>query len=278
SRETELLSPLASCERIHAVLLSGGSAFGLRAAEGVMQYLEENGRGFDTGFARVPLVCASCLYDLQIGSSSVRPDSAMAYQACLDAVNRRAESGNIGAGMGCTVGKLNGVHTMMKSSLGCYAVRIGEIMVGAVVAVNALGDVFDIDSGKKLAGMLSPERTSFADSEKALVSSCSGRADNLFTGNTTIGAVITNASFRKSQLKKIASMAHNGLARTIRPVHTSADGDSLYAISTGNARANQDAIGALAAYITGRAVNAAVRAARGSSSCPAMRDLPFTNC
>ena len=275
SRETELLSPVASCERIHALVLSGGSAFGLRCADGVMRYLEERGRGFDTGFARVPLVCASCLYDLQIGDAGARPDAEMGYAACRNAEQNRLLNGNIGAGTGCTVGKLGGVKTMMKSGLGCYAVRIGDIMVGAIVAVNALGDVFDIDSGKRMAGMLTPDKTGFADSEKALFRTCAERADNLFTGNTTIGAVVTNAGFGKSQLKKIASMAHNGLARTIRPVHTSADGDSIYALSTGSLRANQDAVGTLAAHVMGKAVNAAIRATEGSADCPAWRDLSF---
>lgn len=275
SRETELLSPVASCERIHAVLLSGGSAFGLRAADGVMRFLEERGRGFDTGFARVPLVCASCLYDLEIGDASARPDADMGYRACLDAANRRADCGSIGAGTGCTVGKLNGTATMMKSGLGCHAVRIGDVCVGAVVAVNALGDVFEPDSGRKLAGMLSPDKKRFADSEKALMATCAERGDNLFTGNTTIGCVVTNAAFDKTRLKKIAAMAQNGLARTIRPVHTSADGDTVYALSTGNVHANQDAVGTLAAHVMAKAVNAAVLAAEGTPDCPASRDLSF---
>lgn len=275
SRETELLSPVAACEGIHAVLLAGGSAFGLRAADGVMRFLEERGRGFDTGFARVPLVCASCLYDLGIGDASARPDADMAYQACLDATGNRTACGNVGAGAGCTVGKLNGAGFMMKSGLGCYAARIGDVMVGAVVAVNALGDVFDIDTGKRLAGMLSPDKRSFADSERELLRTCAERADNLFAGNTTIGCVLTNAAFDKTRLKKIAAMAHNGLARTIRPVHTSADGDSIYALSSGRVRAHQDAVGTLAAYVMGKAVNAAVRCAVGTADCPAARDLSF---
>ena len=275
SRETELLSPTASCERIHALLLGGGSAFGLRAAEGVMRYLEERGRGFDTGFAFVPLVCASCLYDLGIGAPGARPDADMGYAACLDTSRNSADCGNVGAGTGCTVGKLGGAATMMKSGLGSYAVRTGEVMVGAVVAVNALGDIFDIETGRQTAGMLSPDGRSFASSERALFRTCAERADNLFTGNTTIGAVVTNACFDKNRLKKIAAMAHNGFARTIRPVHTSADGDSIYALSTGSLRANLDAVGTLAAYVMGKAVNRAVLSAKGMAGCPAACDLPF---
>lgn len=275
SRETELLSPVAACERIHAVLLSGGSAFGLRAADGVMRFLEEHGRGFDTGFARVPLVCASCLYDLEIGDATARPDADMGYRACVDAINNRAVCGNAGAGTGCTVGKLNGTATMMKSGLGCHAVRVGNVCVGAVVAVNALGDVFDMNSGRKLAGMLLPDGTGFADSERALIATCAERGDNLFTGNTTIGCIVTNADFDKTHLKKIAAMAQNGLARTIRPVHTSADGDTVYALSAGSVRANQDAVGTLAAHVMAKAVNAAVLAAEGTPGCPAAGDLDF---
>lgn len=275
SRETELLSPVAACERIHAVLLSGGSAFGLRAADGVMRYLEERGQGFDTGFANVPLVCASCLYDLEIGDASARPDADMGYRACLNASRDHGECGNIGAGTGCTVGKLNGTATMMKSGLGWYAVRTGDVMVGAVVAVNALGDIFDIDNGKKLAGMLSSDKSRFDDSETALIRTCTRRADNLFTGNTTIGCILTNAAFDKTRLKKIAAMAHNGLARTIRPVHTSADGDSIYALSSGNVRANLDAVGTLAAHVMGKAVNVAVLSAHGTPQCPAVSNLSF---
>lgn len=275
SRETTLLSPLASCERIHAVLLGGGSAFGLRAADGVMRFLEEAGRGFDTGFARVPLVCASCLYDLEIGSAQARPTPDMAYAACLDAGHARADSGCIGAGTGCTVGKLNGTACMMKTGLGCHAVRIGELHVGALVAVNALGDVFDADTGRKVAGMLTADRTAFADSEEALFRTCETRADNLFTGNTTIGAIMTNTAFSKAQLSKIAAMAQNGLARTIRPVHTTADGDTVYALSSGTLRANLDAVGTLAAHVMARAIVTAATSATSCGTCPAASALPL---
>lgn len=273
SRESALLSPLASCERIHAVLLSGGSAFGLRAADGVMTFLESRGQGFDTGVAHVPLVCASCLFDLGIGDPQARPDADMAFRACLDAERHRDDSGNIGAGTGCTVGKLYGPQYMMRSGLGCFAVELGKIQVGAMVAVNALGDVFDPDSGRKLAGMIDKEHHTFLDSEEELIRSCSSREKNLFTGNTTLGVVITNAAFRKPELNKIASMAHDGYARCIRPVHTSVDGDSIYALSVGEVHAHLDAIGTLAAHVMCQAIRRAVLSAVGLPHCPAARDL-----
>ncbi|MCQ2444709.1 MAG: P1 family peptidase [Mailhella sp.] len=277
SRESELLSPTASCARIHALLLSGGSAFGLRAADGVMRYLEERGRGFDTGFARVPLVCASCLYDLGIGDAGARPDADMAYAACLDAEmpGGADRCGNAGAGCGCTVGKMNGADCMMKSGIGSFAVKAGDLMVGAIVAVNALGDVYDMAGGKKIAGMLTPDRKGFASCEEALVAAGCARGENLFTGNTTIGAVFTNAGFDKVRLRKIAMTAHNGYARTIRPVHTSADGDTIYALSAGTVHANPDAVATLAAHVMGMAVNRAVLSARSAGGCPAAMDLRF---
>ena len=274
SRETPLLAPAASCTRIHAILLAGGSAFGLRAAEGVTAFLEEQGRGFDTGFAKVPLVCASCLYDLEIGSPSARPDAAMARRACLDAANRRSDSGCIGAGTGCTVGKLSGVTGMMKTGLGCTAVQSGDVMVGAVAAVNALGDVFEADSGRELAGQLAPGAKGFVSSEQMLMEHCTP-ADNLFTGNTTLAVVVTNAAFDKTRLTKIAAMAHNGLARTIRPLNTSADGDTVYAVSTGTVPAGEDALGTLAARVLAEAVRLAVTRAGSMAGYPAHRDLTF---
>ncbi len=260
SRETPLLDPLADAKGIHALLLSGGSAFGLDAAGGVMQYLEGKGIGFDVGITKVPLVCQSCLFDLVIGACDVRPDAAMAIAACENATTTPAPNGNIGAGMGCTVGKYRGKGTAMKSGFGTYAVQVGEIKIGAVVAVNALGDIFDPDTGVQLAGMLSPDGKHLASTENALYSDME-TPHNVFTGNTTIGAIVTNAVFSKAELNKIASMAHNGYARSIRPVHTTADGDSIYALSTGDKVADINAVGTLAAYVMAKAITRGVLAA-----------------
>ncbi len=287
SRETPLLDPLAASQGINALLLSGGSAFGLDAAGGVMTYLEERGIGFDVGVTKVPLVCQSCLFDLVIGRSDVRPDAAMAYAACQNADLRRKAlaaqgaaseaaslpEGNAGAGCGCTVGKYRGADFAMKSGLGVFAVQAGTFKIGAIVAVNALGDVFDYNTGRQLAGLLNSDRTGLASTEEEFVKDIASPPD-LFTGNTTIGAVITNGAFTKAEVNKIASMAHNGLARTIRPIHTTADGDSLYAVSAGDVPADVNIAGTLAAYVMGKAVNRAVLAAESSHGYISAADLP----
>ena len=272
SRETELLNPVADCKGIHALLLSGGSAYGLDGAGGVMKYLEEKEIGFPVGKTVVPLVCASCLFDLNVGDYKVRPDAEMAYRACEDAENLRDDSGCIGAGTGATVGKFLGPEHTMKSGLGCYAVQIGELKVGAVVAVNALGDIFDEKTGKKLAGILNEDKTGFGDTETEFYKVYS-RMKNLFTGNTTIGAIITNGKFDKVQMKKIAAMAQNGYARTIRPVHTTADGDSIYGLSSGDVEADLNVTGTLASLVMARAVNKAVLSAQSMYGYLSAKDV-----
>lgn len=272
SRETPLLDPRAASTGIHALVLSGGSAFALDAAGGVMRYLEERDIGFDVGVTRVPLVCQSCVFDLAIGRKDVRPDAAMAYQACLNARRDTVEEGCVGAGTGCTVGKCGGADFAMKSGLGTYAVRNGDLCVGAIVAVNAMGDIYDIDTGKQLAGLRDEDGTGLRSSEEFIYEMEAQKAAG-YAANTTIGAIVTNAAFDKSKMGKIAAMAHNGFARTIRPVHTSNDGDSIYALSLGTVEANIDVVGTLASYVMGKAVGRAVRAAHGMCGFPAMRDL-----
>ena len=272
SRETPLLDPRAASTGIHALVLSGGSAFALDAAGGVMRYLEERDIGFDVGMTRVPLVCQSCVFDLAIGRKDVRPDAAMAYQACLNARRDTVEEGCVGAGTGCTVGKCGGADFAMKSGLGTYAVRNGDLCVGAIVVVNAMGDIYDIDTGNQLAGLRGEDGTGLRSSEEFIYAMETQKAAG-YAANTTIGAIVTNAAFDKSKMGKIAAMAHNGFARTIRPVHTSNDGDSIYALSLGTVEANIDVVGTLASYVMGKAVGRAVRAAHGMCGFPAMSDL-----
>jgi L-aminopeptidase/D-esterase-like protein len=257
SRESELLKPVANADSIHAVLLSGGSAYGLDAAGGVMQYLEEKGVGFNVGRGVVPLVCQSSLFDLEVESFNVRPDKAMGYRAAQNAYKGEFKQGNYGAGTGTTVGKLCGMERAVKTGVGAYAVQIDDLKIGAVVAVNSLGDVFDYDSGKMIAGMLNEDGTAFGSSENEMYKIYKPNA-NLFVENTTIGAVITNGRFNKTQMNKIAAMAHNGYARTIKPVNTTADGDSVYAMSVGEVDANLDMVGTLSALVMGRAIRNAV--------------------
>ena len=258
SRETPLTSPVTADNPINAIVLSGGSAYGLAAADGVMNYLESQNIGYNTGAALVPLVCQSCIYDLGYGSATVRPDSAMGYAACEKALaGGNPSCGSVGAGTGATVGKICGMDRAMKSGLGMYAVELGELRMAAVVAVNALGDIFDPSTGKKIAGLLTADGTSFGDSCEELWKM--GRRENLFTGNTTIGAVFTNGKFNKAQMNKIASMTRNAYARCINPVGTMADGDSIYAASAGDVEADLNVAGTLAAYVMERAIVAAIR-------------------
>lgn len=256
SRENQLLNPLMSNDGVNAVLLSGGSAYGLDAAGGVMKYLEEKGRGVKVGDAIVPIVVGSCIFDLGCVSGKVRPDAAMGYAACLDSERGLERSGNVGAGTGATVGKLMGNDRAMKSGLGCYAVQMGDLKVGAIVAVNAIGDVFEMDSTRQLAGLLSSKKDQMISSEAEMIRLL--HLASKFSLNTTIGAIITNANLDKAQMNKVAAMASNGIARTIRPVNTSMDGDSIYALCTGKVKTSPDVVGTIAAHALGKAVNRAV--------------------
>ena len=256
SRETELLNPLMSNDGVNAVLLSGGSAYGLDAAGGVMKYLEEKGQGVKVGKEVVPIVVGSCIFDLGCGDGKVRPDAEMGYAACVDSEKDVERNGNVGAGTGATVGKIHGDGYSMKSGLGCYCLQVGGLQVGAVVVVNAIGDVFEMDSQKQLAGLLNSKRDGMLSSEEEAVKLL--QLASKFSFNTTIGAVVTNANLTKAELNKVAAMASNGVARTIRPVNTSMDGDSIYALSAGKVKSSPDVVGTLAAHVVAKAINRAV--------------------
>lgn len=273
SRESELMKPLAAAQVIHAIVLAGGSAFGLDAAGGVMAYLEEKGIGFDVGVTKVPLVCQADLFDLTVADVHARPDKKMGYRAARIAREEpNYRDGNYGAGCGATVGKLKGMDYCMKSGIGSYAVQAGDLQVGAVVAVNALGDIYDWKSGKKIAGLLGEDKKTFLDTEETMAEK-TDVVDNRFVDNTTIGVIVTNAAFDKSRLCKIAGMAQDGYARSIRPVHTTADGDSIYAVSVGQVAADQDLVGTFAARVMSEAITRAVRSAESAYGYPASRDL-----
>ena len=270
SRESQILSPVAQADSINAVLLSGGSAFGLDAAGGVQKYLEERGIGFDVGVTKVPLVCQSCVFDLAVGRMDIRPDAAMAYAACENATHEAPAEGNVGAGTGCTVGKICGPGRAMKSGFGTYAIESGGIRVGALVAVNALGDVCGED-GKNICGLRTPDGKSLDSTVDAMLGMMDAPAFK--NTNTTIGCIVTNAALPKAMLTKVAGMAHNGYARAIRPVHTMADGDSIYAMSIGDEKADVNIVGIMAAYAMQGAIRRAVMAAEGAYGFPAKRDL-----
>ena len=272
SRETELLNPVNMIEQIHAVVLSGGSAFGLDSASGVMEYLEENKIGFDVQITRVPIVCAASLFDLYIGDWRIRPDKKMGYEACRNATIEKSPEGNIGAGTGASVGKILGMERAMKSGLGIYGLQIGELKVASIVAVNCLGDVLDPDSQEKVAGLLDETRTKIIDTEEVIYKNFKNKK-NLFSSNTTIGVVATNGKFTKAQINKIASMSHNGFARTIRPTHSMYDGDTVFAVSTCEADADINTVGSLAAFTMAKAIFRAATLAEGRYGLKASRDL-----
>lgn len=264
TRETDLLDPVNMVNKIHAVVLSGGSAFGLDSCSGAMKYLEENNIGFDVKVTKVPIVCGACLFDLVVGRHDIRPDKEMGYEACKNATNKDCPNGNVGAGCGAAVGKYNGLEGAMKGGLGTYALQIGDLQVGAIVAVNSLGDVIDPNENNKiLAGLIDNKTNTYLDTEKVMIDNYYDKT-NLFSGNTTIGAIVTNAKFDKAEITKIASMAHNGYARTMRPAHSIYDGDTIFALSTGDIEADQSVVGLLAARVMERAVVNAVKSAKSA--------------
>lgn len=273
SRESELLHPLTNAQCVHAILLAGGSAFGLGAANGVMDYLERRGVGVDVGVTHVPLVAQSDLFDLTVGDRHARPDYAMGYEAARRAVEApNYRDGNYGAGCGATVGKCAGMDTCMKTGIGSFAVQLGPLKVGAVVALNAFGDIFDWQTGQKVAGLLTEDKSGFRSTAELMRARILPN-DNKFVSNTTLGVVMTNAALNKTQLCKIAGMTHNGYARSIRPVHTSVDGDTIYAVSVGALEADQDLVGTLAAELMCRAILRAVYSADSAYGFVSAKDL-----
>ena len=273
SRESQLLNPLMAAQEIHAIVLAGGSAYGLGTADGVMEYLEEKGIGYDTGFALVPLVAQADIYDLSVGDASVRPDAAMGREAARHALEEpNYQDGNFGAGCGASVGKIAGMATSMKTGIGSHAIQIGDLKIGAIVVLNALGDVYDYKTGTQIAGLLTEDRTALRSTTEYMCASIRP-VENKFTGNTTLAVVMTNAAFDKAQLCKIAGMAHDGYARSIRPVHTSADGDSIYAVSAGNLQVDQDLVGSLAADVVSEAIIRAVQNAESAYGLPSATEL-----
>ena len=287
TRETDLLHPLATIEVVHALLLTGGSAFGLAAADGVMRWLEARGHGVPVGPACIPIVPAAVLFDLWVGDAAIRPDAAAGYAACEAACEAASKSannaapaqGSVGAGAGASVGKLFGIDRAMKGGIGTASLKVGAITVAALVAVNAIGDVVDPATGRVIAGARSDDGRTTLNTMAAL---CAGRLPAALLAGmaTTIGIVATDARLSKAQTSKLASMAHDGLARAINPVHTASDGDALFALATGGAGlpgaspAHLSVLGALAAEVTARAVLNAVRAAHGLA-LPGGPDLPY---
>jgi L-aminopeptidase/D-esterase-like protein len=275
TRETDLLRPDNLVDKVHAVLLTGGSAYGLAAAGGVMQWLEERGHGLRVGSAIVPIVPAAVLFDLWLEASPLRPDAAAGYAACSAATREPAPQGSVGAGAGATVGKLFGIGRAMKGGIGSASVTVGAVTVAALVAVNATGDVIDPASGDVIAGTRGPD----GQPRSAVAAMLAGELPQRAIAGmaTTIGVIATDAVLTKAQANKLATMAHDGLARTIHPVHTLTDGDALFTLATGTSGRPGDmtVLGVMAAEVTAQAVLNAVRHASGLASpdLPSARDL-----
>jgi L-aminopeptidase/D-esterase-like protein len=278
TRETDLLAPTHLVDRVHGILLAGGSAWGLDAASGVMRWLEEQGVGFPAGPVRVPLVPAAVLFDLLLGDASIRPDAQAGYRACQAASGRAPAEGNVGAGAGAAVGKAFGIERAMKGGIGTASITLEGVTVGALIACNAVGDVIDPQTGEPIAGARGGDGRSLIGTGRALLR---GEAPKplLAGGNTTIGVVATDATLTKAEASRLATVAHDGLARSINPVHTMWDGDTLFALGTGRAGKSPGmmVLAAMAAEATAMAVVRAVRAARsvtlGNLHLPAATDM-----
>ena len=272
TRETDLLRPTNLVDKVHAIVLSGGSAFGLETATGVMRYLEEHDAGFATVAGKVPIVPAAILYDLAVGDGKIRPDADAGYRACVNAKSGPVEEGSVGAGAGATVGKIGGGRPM-KGGIGTSSIRLEDgSVVGAIVAVNCVGDVVDPKTGRIVAGARTPDGKDFINIIQAFRT---GRVPTSLGQSTTIGVIATNARFDKAQMTKVAEMAHDGMARAINPAHTPSDGDTLFALSTGESsvRTSLAAIGALAAEAVSEAILRAVMKAQSVAGFPSYSEV-----
>jgi L-aminopeptidase/D-esterase-like protein len=275
TRETDLLHPMHLVQKAHAILLTGGSAFGLDAAAGVMSYLEQHKIGYNVGMTHVPIVPAAVIFDLGIGDHKIRPDAAMGIAACEAATDGPLEQGCVGAGTGACVGSVFGPATQTKGGIGTASIDLGGgLVVGALVVVNCFGDVIDPSNGQIIAGLRKSAKSSqFADSMKAMKSFVGNAALRFAGRNTVIGVVATNAKLNKEQVNKVAQMAHDGLARTIRPAHTMLDGDTIFALATGQKAADVNLVGAYAAEAFTQAIINGVKNASSLGGRPAMREL-----
>ena len=261
TRETDLLNPVNMIQKVHAVVLSGGSAFGLESTCGVSEYLEEQNIGFDVGVAKVPIVVGAVLFDLGAGDAKVRPDKKMGYEACVNASSEKLQQGNYGAGCGATVGKIKGMEYAMKGGIGSSSIKLPNgLVVSAMVAVNAFGDVYE--SGQVIAGVLNDEKTKVDNSYELMKEGVSKGGFSI--DNTTIGVVVTNAKLDKAGCTKISQMAHNGYAKTIFPIHTPHDGDTIFTMATGEVEIGADItlLGSLATEVIEKSILNAIKNAK----------------
>ncbi|MCH7745101.1 MAG: P1 family peptidase [Chloroflexi bacterium] len=276
TRETDLLRPMNAINEVHAILLSGGSAFGLDAASGVVRYLEENDIGLHRGEAIIPIVPAAILYDLGLVTHKIRPGADDGYSACERASDGPIAEGSIGAGTGATVCKLLGADHAVKGGIGTASIDLGDgLIVGAIVAVNAIGGIYDIDTGEMIAGPREDDGVTMRESMALITAPGFTRPERPSPSNTTIGVVATNAVLTKEQANKLASVAHDGLAMAIRPAHTMGDGDTMFALATGTLEeeADMNRLCAASALCVGRAIVRGVRNADGIGGIPSIKEL-----
>ncbi|MTI68024.1 MAG: P1 family peptidase [Firmicutes bacterium] len=270
TRETDLLKSEKLVDKVHAVILSGGSAFGLDAASGVMKYLEDKNVGFDVGVTNVPIVTSAVIFDLNIGNHKIRPNFNMGYKACLNAKENENRQGNIGVGLGATVGKILGPEKAMKSGLGSASIKLGDLIVSALVCVNSYGDVYDYKTNELLAGAID-ENNNLINSYKYMKKH---RVSSGFPNkNTTIGVIATNGELTKPQANKVSQMAQNGLARSINPIHTMFDGDSVFTLATGKVKEGISLIGTLASEVMSMAISNGVKSANKYENILSYKDI-----
>lgn len=270
TRETDLLDPINMIERVHAVVLSGGSAFGLESTCGVSKYLEEQGIGFDVGVAKVPIVVGAVLFDLVVGSPKCRPNIEMGYKACIEANNKELKQGNYGAGCGATVGKIKGVEHCTKGGIGSYSIKLDNgLVVAALVAVNAFGDVYE--NGKVIAGVLNDNKDGYLNTYELMKKGINKGGFNI--DNTTIGIIATNAKLSKAQCKKISQMSHNGYAKAIFPIHTPHDGDTIFTMATGEIESDVTLLGSLATEVMEKSIINAIKNSDSVDNIPSYKDI-----
>lgn len=271
TRETDLFRAENMIDKVHAIVLSGGSAFGLEASTGVMKYLEEEGIGFNVGVARVPIVASAVIFDLAIGDSKIRPDSQMGYDAAKTASITESRQGNIGCGMGATVGKIMGPGNAMKSGLGSASIKLGELVVSAIVSVNSFGDIYNYKTGQQIAGVYDYDNKRLLNTIDIMTNYNANLGFSM--ENTTIGVIGTNAILTKAEANKVSQMAHNGFARSINPVHSMMDGDTIFTMATNMVKSDVNIIGALAAEVMSRAITNAIIYAKSISGLNSYSDM-----
>lgn len=271
TRETDLFKAEKMVDKVHAIVLSGGSAFGLEAASGVMKYLEEQSIGFDVGVTKVPIVASAVIFDLNIGNYKIRPDFNMGYKAAEIANSYENRQGNIGCGMGATIGKILGPQSAMKSGLGSATVKVGDLVVSAIVSVNSFGDIYDFRFNKQIAGVYDYKNNKLLNTVEIMKDMNKDLGFNV--QNTTIGVIGTNAILTKAEANKVSEMAHNGYARSIDPIHTMLDGDTIFTMATNEIKADISLIGTLAAEVMSKAIINGVLFAEGSHGLNAYKDI-----